>query len=67
MGKRKEIIYNSQTKVKITQRIIDNNDRCLIFTGLQKIADQLGEASFHSKANKENLTKFIDFFIFKLS
>ena len=67
MGKRKEIIYNSQTKVKITQRIIDNNDRCLIFTGLQKIADQLGEASFHSKSNKENLTKFKDKEINKLA
>lgn len=58
IGKRMEIIYNSKNKIKKTQELLDSMDRCLVFTGRQNIADQLGEASFHSKGNKENLIKF---------
>jgi len=67
MSKRKEIIYNSKTKIKVAQKLIDKTDRCLIFTGFQKVADQLGEAAFHSKSNKLNLTKFKDGIINKLA
>lgn len=60
MMKRKEIIYNSRTKVNLTQLIIDKVDRCLIFTGYQKIADSLGEAAYHSKSDKTVLDKLIN-------
>lgn len=67
MGKRKEIIYNSKTKIKVSKKLIKNIDRCLIFTGLQNVADQLGEASFHSKSEKINLVKFKNKVINKLA
>jgi superfamily II DNA or RNA helicase len=67
MGKRKEIIYNSKSKLTIAQELSDTVDRCLIFTGSQKVADQLGEGSYHSKSDKKNLSKFKDKVINKLS
>lgn len=67
MGKRKEVIYNSKTKVNITKKLIEKYDRCLIFTGLQVIANQLGEIAFHSKSDKGNLIKFQEGVINKLA
>ena len=67
MGKRKEIIYNSRTKANVTKLLIDNSDRCIIFTGLQKIADSLGEASYHSKSKKDTLDNFKNEVVNKLS
>jgi superfamily II DNA or RNA helicase len=57
MMRRKSIIYESKTKVNITKKIIEKFDRCLIFTGYQKIADSLGDAAFHSKSDKDTLEK----------
>ena len=57
MMRRKNIIYNSRTKINITKRIVELHDRCLIFTGFQKIADSIGDASFHSKSSKDTLEK----------
>jgi superfamily II DNA or RNA helicase len=59
MSRRTNIIYNSLSKVKITKELLDSLDeRCLVFTGRQEIADQLGDGAFHSKANKNNLEDF---------
>jgi superfamily II DNA or RNA helicase len=66
-SKRMDIIYRSQTKLDKTKEIIDQYKRCLIFSGRQEIADQLGDGSFHSKSNKENLMLFKDKKINKLS
>ena len=55
MMRRKNIIYNSKTKINLTKKIVANIDRCLIFTGFQKIADSIGDASFHSKSSKDTL------------
>lgn len=57
MMQRKNIIYNSRTKVAIAKKIVEKVDRCIIFTGYQKIADVIGEASFHSKSDKGTLEK----------
>lgn len=57
MMQRKNTIYNSMTKVAMTKKIIDTVDRCLVFTGYQKIADSLGIESFHSKSKKGTLEK----------
>ncbi len=67
MSKRVEIIYNSRTKFEITKQIVDEHDRCIIFSGRQEIADGLGEGSFHSKSDKTALSDFIDGTIDKLS
>lgn len=58
MNRRKNIIYNSQTKINVTKQIVDSVDRCIIFTAYQKVADTVGDSSFHSKSNKLNLEKF---------
>tara|TARA_R110001606_G_scaffold393847_1_gene564187 strand:+ start:480 stop:1589 length:1110 start_codon:yes stop_codon:yes gene_type:complete len=57
MMRRKNIIYDSKTKIDITKKIVGNIDRCLIFTGFQKIADSIGDSSFHSKSDKGTLEK----------
>jgi superfamily II DNA or RNA helicase len=58
IGKRMEIIYNSKNKIQKTSELLEQFDRCLIFTGRQSIADRIGEASFHSKGDKNNLKRF---------
>ena len=57
-GDRSRFIYESKSKFEIAKKIIEKSGRCLIFTGLQKIADQLA-TSFHSKSSENNLEKFI--------
>lgn len=66
-SKRLEIIYNSQTKLEKSLELVEEKDRCLIFTGRQVIADKIGEASYHSKSNKNTLDKFKEGEINKLS
>jgi superfamily II DNA or RNA helicase len=66
MGKRKDIIYTSKTKLKATQEIVEQYNRCLIFSGRQEIADQIGDAQFHSKS-KNTLEKFQNEEVNKLS
>jgi superfamily II DNA or RNA helicase len=67
MSKRVDIIYNSRTKFNVTEDIVSNVDRCIIFSGRQDIADRLGEASFHSKSDKKGLKEFSDGTVDKLS
>lgn len=66
-GDRSRFIYESKSKFDIAKKIVDNSERCIIFTGLQKIADQLSSYSFHSKSEEDNLTKFIEESINKLA
>lgn len=58
-GDRSRFIYESKSKVEIAKKIIKKSKRCLIFTGLQKIADTICNHSFHSKSEDNNLDKFI--------
>jgi len=67
ISKRKTIIYESRSKIKKTNELLTSLNRCLIFTGLQKVADLVGERSFHSKSNENTLEMFIDGDINKLS
>ena len=67
MSKRVEIIYNSKTKLNIASHLVNDVDRCIVFSGRQNIADQIGEGSFHSKSDKQNLADFIQGSIDKLS
>lgn len=57
-GDRSRFIYEAKSKFEVVKKIIEKSERCLIFTGLQKIADQLA-TSFHSKSTENNLEKFI--------
>lgn len=65
-GDRSRFIYSSKSKFEIAKKIVDNSERCLIFTGLQERADQFGP-SFHSKSKDNNLEKFINGEINKLA
>jgi superfamily II DNA or RNA helicase len=67
ISKRSNIIYNSISKLKKTQELVAKSKRCLIFTGRQEIADQIGEASFHSKSKVDSLDLFKTGEINKLS
>lgn len=58
-GDRSRFIYESKSKLEIAKKIIEKSERCLIFTGLSKIADELAP-SFHSKSKDNNLEKFIN-------
>jgi superfamily II DNA or RNA helicase len=66
MMKRKDIIYVSQTKLKKTLELIEQHERCLIFSARQEIADQIGDGQFHSKS-KKTLDKFKEKKLNKLS
>lgn len=67
MSKRLDVIYNSKTKLKITQDILSMVNRCIIFSGRQDIANKLGDNSFHSKSDKDSLKQFSEGNINKLS
>ena len=67
MSKRLDVIYNSKTKLEATKKILKLNKRVISFSGRQEIADQLGDESFHSKADKTALERFKDGKIDKLS
>jgi len=58
MSKRLDVIYNSKTKLEATKKILSLQDRAISFSGRQEIADQLGDESFHSKADKTALDRF---------
>ena len=58
MSRRLDVIYNSRTKIKATQQLVDQQERCIIFTGRQEVADIVGEESFHSKSDKKTLDRF---------
>lgn len=67
ISKRKTVIYESKTKINKTLDLVNQFDRCLIFTGLQDIADTVGEKSYHSKSKEDTLEMFMDGKINKLA
>jgi superfamily II DNA or RNA helicase len=67
MSRRVDVIYNSRSKIKATQEIVDSQERCIIFTGRQEVADKVGEESFHSKSSKDTIDKFKNGSINKLA
>jgi len=66
-SKRLDIIYNSQTKLAKTKELVEQQKRCIIFSGRQIIADQIGDGTYHSKSDKQNLELFKKSKINKLS
>jgi superfamily II DNA or RNA helicase len=58
-GRRANALYNFPTKIALAKKIIDKQDRALIFTTRTKVADQLAH-SYHSKSKKDNYQKFVD-------
>jgi len=67
VSKRTQLIYESLAKLNKTKELIENMDRVLVFTGRSSIADQVGEASYHSASDKKSLSKFANEEINKLS
>ena len=67
MSKRLDLMYNSRTKLEATKKILNLHKRVISFSGRQEIANQLGDESFHSKADKTALERFKDSKINKLS
>ena len=59
---RMKIIKESQAKVQLTKSVINNHidNKALIFTGLQKVADGLGVPSYHSKTDEINKELFLE-------
>lgn len=58
---RSELIYTCNTKRKLAKKLVETNPRSLMFTTRTQIADEICEASHHSKNKKEkNLSKFIE-------
>ena len=58
ISKRADIIYNSVTKLNKTKELIENIERCLIFTARAEIANQIGDGAFHGKSDKNTLSLF---------
>lgn len=67
MSKRLNVIYNAKSKLNITQQLVEQVDRCIIFSGRQEIADQIGDTSFHSKSEKDTLDNLKEGKVNKLS
>jgi superfamily II DNA or RNA helicase len=66
-GRRADLIYKSETKLEYARRIIEDKERALIYTARTSIADILGEKSFHSKSEGDELDLFIEGEINKLA
>lgn len=65
---RKDMIYTSKTKIQKAKELFDNIDeKCIIYTMFTNVADTLCENSYHSKSDENNLNKFINNEINKLS
>lgn len=67
ISRRKTIIYESRTKINKTLELIKDIDRCIIFTGLQEVADSIGDKSYHSKSKEDTLSQFVEGDVNKLS
>jgi len=66
-GKRSRLLYSAKSKVELAKRIIANHKRCLAFTVLNDVADELTEYTFHSKSEDTTLEQFINGDINKLT
>lgn len=59
-GARARFICASNSKIAIAKRLIASSERCIIFTGLKKVAEVLSPNSFHSGSpDPQNLERFI--------
>lgn len=65
--KRAQYVYRMPSKLKAAKEIIDDLERCLVFTTLTDVANKLCDHSFHSKSNPYNLELFQKERIDKLS
>ena len=58
---RNRILQSSQNKINKLKELIIKDERILIFTGLTKVADSLGIASYHSKSkDKTAFERFLN-------
>lgn len=61
MMKRFNFIYTAKSKLDVAKRIIDKQERCIVFTARTEQASYLTTHTHHSKNKKENnLEKFIN-------
>jgi superfamily II DNA or RNA helicase len=58
-SRRAELIYKSRTKIERVKKLIKDQERCLIFTARTEVADEFA-TGYHSKANPNILTQFMD-------
>jgi len=65
-SKRASLIYESRTKIEAVKKIIQENERCLIFTARTEVANELAD-SYHSKSPIDTLDKFMSNEISKLA
>ena len=64
---RMHFIYGARRKTGIARRIVDAQDRCIVFSGRKETSEYLCEHTYHTGNKKENnLEKFIDGDIDKL-
>lgn len=56
--KRAQFIYKLESKQKAAKELIDSLDRCIAFTVLTDVADNLCDYSYHSKSNPHYLELF---------
>lgn len=56
--KRAQFIYKLESKQKAAKELIDSLDRCIVFTVLTDVADNLCDYSYHSKSNPHYLELF---------
>ncbi len=59
-SKRANLIYTSKTKIEATKKILAKLDRTLVFTARTKVAEELGDKSYHSKSTEDTLTQFFN-------
>lgn len=57
-GKRARMLYGFKSKINAVKKLVAKQERCLVFTVLTEVADELGN-SYHGKNKKlNNLEKF---------
>ena len=57
-SKRANFIYNCQSKIEITKKVIEKFSRSLVFTARIEVAEEFGNAH-HSKSEEDNFNKFM--------
>ncbi len=66
-GQRARFLYSCNTKINLAKKLIDKQDRVLIFTTLINSATKLTQYSYHSKSKGDELDLFIGGKIDKLA
>lgn len=65
-SKRASLLYTAKSKITAAKKIIENHNRCLIFTARTETADSFA-TSYHSKSKEDYLEQFKDSIINKLA